>query len=118
MAKFGDIVTVEFPQPLGQPGREQFGLRPAILVHDGKASNIPTSIVVPITSNASASRFPKTFPIKKSSLNGLNFDSVVLVFQIRAIDNKRVKAVPTIGKLSDTELMELNKFLKELIPIN
>ena len=107
MVAFGDIVKVELPPPVGCPGHEQFGFRPAIIVQDDvKFRALPTTIVVPLTTNYTASRLPGTFFVKKSSTNGLTQDSIALVFQVRAIDKKRVKE-PSIGKFSGTELDEL-----------
>lgn len=115
MATFGDIVKVELPPPVGPSGHEQFGFRPAIIVQDNhKFGSLPTTIVVPLTANQSASRFMGTFRVKKSPTNGLTDDSIALVFQIRAIDKKRIKT--QIGKFSSGELEELKKHLKSLIP--
>jgi mRNA-degrading endonuclease toxin of MazEF toxin-antitoxin module len=57
--KRGDIVRVELPAPAGPSGREQFGVRPAIVVQRfPSASNTGgTVLVVPLTSTLSARRF-------------------------------------------------------------
>lgn len=47
--------------------------------------------VVPLTSKQKASDFPFTFVIEPDQLNNLDSISVALVFQLRAIDKKRLK---------------------------
>ena len=53
--------------------------------------------------------------VKPSDKNCLTKDSVALIFQIRAIDNKRL--IHKIGNLEDSYLKEINQRLKELLKI-
>ena len=86
----GDILTVDLPAPSGRAGHEQVGYRPAIVVQtDATTASLPTTMVVPLTSNLGALRFPHTFRVDPSPQNGLARPSVLLVFQLRAIDKKR-----------------------------
>lgn len=87
----GEIWLVDIPET---DGREQSGKRPVAVVADTD-SNI--SIVVPFTSNLQALRFPHTLEIEPSKENGLAARSIALVFQIRAIDKKRLRV--RIGRL-------------------
>lgn len=80
----GDIHWVELPDA---GGREQAGRRPAIVMQDDVyAGNLPTIIVIPLSSALTALRFPGTASVKATQSSGLRTDSVALVFQIRAID--------------------------------
>lgn len=84
-------------------GREQSGNRPAIVIQDaayGQAS--PLVLVVPLTSQLAALRFPATVRIEPSLANGLNLPSVALVFQTRATDRSRLSRA--IGRISDADL--------------
>lgn len=103
----GDIWQVEIP---ASNGHEQAGIRPCILVADTTTS---ICIVIPITSNGVATRFPYTVIIKQSKDNGLGKDSVALVFHIRAIDKKRLKK--KIGIIENME--KIDELLKDLLKI-
>jgi mRNA interferase MazF len=74
---------------------------------------LPTVVVVPLTSQKAALRFPATFLIQPSSSNGLTSESVVLAFQLRAIDKSRVKQV--LGKLQPQEMADLNHHVHKLL---
>ena len=101
--KIGDIRWVELPD-VG--GREQSGRRPAIIMQDdGYSANLPTTIVIPLSSAMAALRFPGTAQVKATDSSGLRTESVALVFQIRAIDRGRIKE--TIGAVSTSELAEI-----------
>ena len=103
----GEIWMVALP---AASGREQGGQRPAVVVQDaayGQAS--PLVLVVPLTSQFNALRFPATVQISPSPQNGLNLLSVALVFQARATD--RTKFVQRLGELSSEDL---NKLLDQL----
>ena len=87
----GDIVYIDFPQSPRGTGHEQVGRRPALVVHDDATSATLTVImVVPFTGNLAAQRFPHTIVVDPSSTNGLTGRSVLLVFQLRAIDRRRI----------------------------
>jgi len=47
--------------------------------------------VIPFTSNFYALKYPYTIKINASGFNGLKKDSVALVFQLRAIDVRKLK---------------------------
>jgi mRNA-degrading endonuclease toxin of MazEF toxin-antitoxin module len=51
---------------------------------------LPTVLVVPVTSQQDALRFPGTVLIESTKENGLRQDSVALVFQLTAIDIRHV----------------------------
>lgn len=95
----GDIHWVDLP---GSGGRSQFGRRPAMVIQDDKyAGNLPTVIVVPLTSTQKALRFAGTTAIVATAESGLKNDSVALVFQCLAIDRNQIGQ--RIGNASQTE---------------
>ena len=112
----GDVIIVDFPSPAGYSGREQIGTRPAVVLQSGgQAATLPTTIIIPLTSNLSASRFPYTILINPSSQNGLTTQSVMLVFQLRAIDNRRIGR--KLGSLENNYFERLNDELKSLLSL-
>ena len=107
--KKGEIWLVEFPST---NGHEQTGNRPVIILADTE-SNI--SIVIPFTSNLQALRFSHTLEIKPTKSNGLTALSIALIFQIRAIDKKRL--TKKIGELDNQNLKEIDSIIKMLLKI-
>jgi mRNA-degrading endonuclease toxin of MazEF toxin-antitoxin module len=72
--KQGDIYWVEFP---GGAGRAQAGRRPAIVAQSDSATiNLPTVLLIPLTSQLDALRFPGTVLIERDATNGLRQHSV------------------------------------------
>lgn len=82
----GDVVLVSLPL---SDRREQSGRRPAIAVQTDQAGE-PMLMVAPVTSNLTALRFSFTLRLEPSPDNGLTTPSVVMVFQMRAIDKARI----------------------------
>jgi len=107
----GDIYWVSFPS---SEGREQSGRRPALVIqHDPFTLSLPTVLVVSITSNLRAASFPGTIRIDPTDANGLNVPSVLLVFQLRAIDKRRLSN--QAGKISESQLEEVLKMIDLLL---
>jgi mRNA interferase MazF len=112
----GDIVLVEFPQPQGAGGREQIGNRPAAIVQkDAAVAAGPTIMVVPFTTNLTALRFSHTLRVDPSPQNGLDRASVLLVFQLRAIDRGRIGN--NIGQLEGHHLRALETEIRALLDL-
>jgi mRNA-degrading endonuclease toxin of MazEF toxin-antitoxin module len=110
----GDVVRVDLPAPQGKPGHEQFGQRPAIIVQaDATIPSLSTVVVVPLTSNTGAARFPGAFLIAPTVTNGLTTKSVALTHQVRAIDKSRIRRV--LGCLETAELSELSRRLGNVL---
>ncbi len=105
--KKGEIWTVELPS---SEGREQAGSRPALILSDPEASTI---IIVPFTSNIQALRFPHTVEVEATKKNGLSDISIALVFQVRAIDRKRLKQ--KLGEIEEVKQKEIDAFLRKLM---
>lgn len=104
----GEIWIVEL---FSKSGREQEGIRPAIIIADTKTDLV---LLIPLTSNLEAlKKLPFTIKITKSNNNQLERDSVALVFQLQAIDKKRLKR--KTGRLEDSKMNEINTILKKLL---
>ena len=84
----GDIHWAELPPPTpGQNRREQAGRRPCLIVDSSPwGSRVPTVVVVPFTTNLRTLSFPLTIFVKRSRENGLHQPSVLLLFQLLALD--------------------------------
>ncbi len=107
----GDICLVRLPPA---DGREQAGTRPAIIVQDPIAGrSLPTVLVIPLTSQLAATRFPGTLVIEPDVHNGLTTTSVALVFQTRAIDRRRLG--PRLGAIRTGQLDQLFQILDQLV---
>lgn len=100
--EIGDVYTVEIPS---SDGHEQAGARPAIIVQATRyGDRLQTVLIVPLTSRLTAQSFPGTFLIQPDSGNNLDVPSVALVFQLRALDRRRIRR--RLGRLSPSDLSQ------------
>jgi len=119
----GDICNVELPtlelplEPKAENapklGNEQFGRRPGLIVQDNQIGRLPTVVIVPLTKQMTALSYPGAIKIKRSGYNGLDYDSVALVHQVRAIDKRRLRN--TIGTIESDLLMQIEEQLSKLL---
>ena len=107
--KKGDICLVDLSMAISH---EQFGKRPAIVISDTKTGIV---LVVPLTSNLEALRYPYTFAILPDIHNRLDKESVALGFHLRAIDQSRI--VKIVGRLDKKDLQKINRILKEMLQL-
>jgi len=98
----GDVLLVSLPP---SDRREQSGRRPAVAVQTDQAGE-PMLMVAPVTSNLAALRFAFFVRIEPSTENGLTTPSVVMVFQMRAID--KVRIVRKIGQISEVDMHRID----------
>jgi len=105
----GDILLVSLP---ASDRREEKGKRPAIAVQAGSTLS-PMLMVVPVTSSLGAMRFPFTVRIEPSDKNGLTLPSVAMVFQMRAIDRKRI--IRKIGELEPEYLAQVDAEIWQML---
>ncbi len=106
----GEIWIVQFHS---KDGKEQKGIRPAIIVANTKTDLI---LLIPLTSNLNAlKKLPFTLEIRKSNANKLEKDSVALVFQLQALDKKRL--LSKIGNIENYYLTDINKIIKNLLKL-
>jgi mRNA interferase MazF len=111
----GDVLRVDIP-PSKSAGHEQIGRRPAIAVQtDTTTASLPTLMIIPLTGRLSALRFPHTIRVEPSDENGLTQPSVLLVFQLRAIDRSRI--VETIGHLEQRYLDLVDREMRYMLSL-
>ncbi|MFB6099940.1 MAG: type II toxin-antitoxin system PemK/MazF family toxin [Candidatus Nanohalobium sp.] len=103
----GEISVVKIPK---NDGHEQYGTRPAVVLSD---TDDDIAIVIPFTSNTQALKFPNTLKVEPNSENGLDQTSIALIFQTRAIDEKRLQG--KIGKLGQDKIQEIDSKLKNIL---
>ncbi|MEK9153838.1 MAG: type II toxin-antitoxin system PemK/MazF family toxin [Patescibacteria group bacterium] len=103
----GDVVLVDLgDMPFGN---EQGGIRPAIFVY--AEGNV--ALLVPLSSNTKRLRFKATALIESDDSNRLASPSVALIFQMRAVDHRRV--LRRVGTLSISHKRAINKVLRSTI---
>lgn len=72
-------------------GHEQAGYRPVIVLQNNILNkNLNTVVIAPITKNLQAKGYLTTYFLNKENSN-LQFESLILLFQIRTIDKLRLK---------------------------
>jgi mRNA interferase MazF len=98
----GDVLLVSLP---ATDSREQSGRRPAVAVQ-ADAAGEPMLMIAPITSNLGALRFAFSARVEPSPENGLTTPSVVMVFQMRAIDQARI--IRRIGRMSQADMARID----------
>lgn len=98
----GDVLLISLPN---SDGREQSGRRPAAAVQTDVAG-APMLMIAPITSNLNAARFSFSVSIEPTPENGLTQKSVVMIFQMRAIDKNRI--VKKLGCLSAEDIEKID----------
>ncbi len=108
--KKGDICLINLNFGIGH---EQYGERPAIVISDTK---IKIAIVIPLTANLEALRFPYTLTILPDFKNNLNQKSVALIFHLRAIDKSRILKI--IGKIDSKFQKKLDEILKLMLGLS
>ncbi|WP_298279721.1 type II toxin-antitoxin system PemK/MazF family toxin [Ferroplasma sp.] len=95
-------------------GHEQFEDRPALVISVHKDTKL--AVVIPFTTSMDAKRFSYTVEIKKTSFNNLKYDSIAMIFQIRAISNQRFKSSSGVLEDNYMKLIKTNISLFLKIP--
>ncbi|HEX6183421.1 MAG TPA: type II toxin-antitoxin system PemK/MazF family toxin [Pyrinomonadaceae bacterium] len=96
----GEVRWVEMPV---RGGRAQAGRRPAIVMQS--AVGLPTTLIIPLTSQLDALRFAGTVLVEATSQNGLRRASIALVFQLTAVDGRHISE--RLGAVSKEVMGEL-----------
>ena len=108
--KPGEIYWVDLPPA---NGHEQAGRRPALILQDDAyAAASPLVLLIPLTTAPSVQRFPGVVSIPAAPENDLQTDSFGLVFQLRAIDRRRIRE--RLGSVAETVLAEIHAVLNRL----
>ncbi len=98
----GDVLLVSLP---ASDKREQSGRRPAVAIQTDVTGE-PMLMIAPVTSNLNALRFAFAVQIDPSIENGLTESSVIMIFQMRAIDKARI--IRKIGQVSSSDLAKID----------
>jgi mRNA interferase MazF len=98
----GDVWLIDLP---ASELHEQSGRRPAVAVQTDLAGE-PMLMVAPITSNLAALRYAFSVRVEPSMENGLTVPSVVMVFQMRAVDKQR--GVRKIGQIGQANMARID----------
>ena len=108
----GDLFWVEF---LGRGGHAQSGRRPALVIQTAEATaKLSTVLLIPLTTQIDALRFPGTALVEVTAKNGLKRSSVALAFQLTAIDKQFIG--PYLGTLSMTAIGAIQQALADITP--
>jgi|LGOV01.1.fsa_nt_gb mRNA interferase MazF len=107
--KKGEIWNVVIP---ATNGHEQSGLRPVVVLSEVEVNVV---LVVPFTCNVQALRFPHTINVYPTEKNALRQISVALVFQLRAIDQKRLRK--KIGELEPEFLNKIEVMIRDILKL-
>ncbi len=104
-----DIFTADLNPRMGtEPGKT----RPVVVIQTDLLNNVhPSTIICPLTTNIKKTPALRINISKKES--GLNKSSDIMVDQVRAIDNQRLKK--KIGKLSTSHQRQLLQELQTII---
>jgi mRNA interferase MazF len=106
----GEVHWVEFP---AGAGRAQAGRRPAVVVQSARMSaRLPTLLMVPLTTQRDALRFPGTVLLEPDGGNRLTHVSVALVFQLTTVDKRFLAGL--VGKVSQSAIEAIWSALDEL----
>lgn len=110
MMNVGDLAWVDFPPGAG---RAQAGRRPAIIAQTATASErLPTVLLIPLTTQQDALRFPGTALVEPDRSNGLRHVSVALAFQLTAVDRRFLG--PNFGAISPSDMEVIWSALHEI----
>jgi len=110
----GNIWLVELTKtPSDIVGHEEGKTRPCLIIVNNQEVRMTT--IIPLTGNLSANRFPHTYTLKSSSKNGLNTDSVALIFQIRSLSHKRF--ITYRGEINKKDLDRILELLKQYLKL-
>ncbi len=107
--KKGEIWVVEIP---AINGYEQHGIRPVVLVANCEA-NIVT--IIPLTTSRAALKFLHVIGISPDDKNNLNGYSIALIFQLRALDQKRL--IKKVGVLNQDYITQIDKNIINMLSL-
>lgn len=103
----GEIWVSDLP---AKGGHIQRGYRPTLIVADPTKAIV---MVIPITSSLAATRFPYTLGVTPTEENGLDKPSVLLVYQLGAVDKRFLHR--SIGQLDTATLARVDQQLKAML---
>lgn len=100
--KQGDIFLADL-NPV--KGHEQAGWRPVLIMQNDILNQcLSTVIIAPITANLAAQGKMTTYFLP-NSLSGLDYDSVLLIHQVRTLDKRRLEK--KIAQMPSSEFQKI-----------
>jgi len=106
----GDLYWVEF---LARGGHAQSGRRLARVMQEAASARLPIVLLVPLTTQTDALRFPGTVLVQPDTENGLRRPSVALAFQRAAVDKAFLAG--RLGHLHPDTAQAVQNALRELM---
>ena len=97
----------------GSRGHEQNKARPCIIWKD--LDHAGMAVVIPFTGSLERDKFPYTHLVEPSLANGLEKESVAMVFQITSLDKKRL--IKKLGVLDEKDTHAIGALLKDMLRI-
>lgn len=104
----GDVVLI---RPDTVVGREQRGVRPAVVVQNNEGNEFsPITVVVPLTDAKGKKKYTFIAMVKEGD-GGIKKDSYALANQIRVIDKSRI--IENWGHLSNETILDIDAALRD-----
>ncbi len=97
----------------GAKGHEQKKERPAAVWKD--LDHVKMAIVIPFTTALERGNLAYTYNITPTYKNGLEEESVALIFQIMAIDKKRL--IKKVGELEEGDIKSMAGILRDVLKL-
>ena len=107
--KFKEIWEVDVTYTDSQ-GHEQEGVRPCLIIKEFKTGDMV--LLIPFTGTLNSGRFPYTTKIEKNNANGLDNDSIALVFQMKAVSKSRF--IYKRGRISSSKYDNIETHIKNI----
>jgi len=105
--KRGDLVTIALKGDYGKP-------RPALVIQSDLFSEHPSVVILPVTSELRDTPLFRV-TIAPNEINGLSRPSDVMVDKVQTVG--RDKIAPVFGRLSQEELLSVNRMLAVFIGV-
>ncbi len=105
--KRGDLVTIALQGDYGKP-------RPALIVQSDFFRDLLSAIVLPVTGEIRETPLIR-FTLEPSKQNGLTKKSQIMIDKVQAVP--REKLSKPFGKVTDSELLEIERLLAVLLGI-
>ena len=93
-------------------GSEQRGVRPVVVI-SGNAMNDNLEIGIVCSLSTKIKNLAGCLILQKNAVNGLDYDSEVLTFQVRTISRERL--TKKIGEITIAELNKIKQGLNEIL---
>lgn len=110
--KFKEIWQVNVTYTDSQ-GHEQQGERPCLIIKAFQTGDMV--ILIPFTGVLDAERFSFTTKIEKDNINGLDGDSIALIFQMKAVSKSRFRYKR--GKISESKYKQIEVHIKNIFEL-